>query len=325
MTSDINLGGTIYVTSKRAAEITGYTQDYVGQLARSGAIEAQRISGLWYIAEKSLRDHKENADTFRPEIPVVSEVKNDLETSISFDGRDFISAQRASVVAGYNQDYVGQLARAGKVDSRQIGNRWYIDRAALLEHKRTKDALLAAVQVESVGLQKIELKDEPSDSPDLHFSYDEPVDAVPSLPLAEAENLAREAEVQEDGPFLEEMDHTEKHIPIRVFTNDAPVEELQLEAEEIDLAEEYLPRASIARPSAHSKKMSVVMTYVLAGAVTLTFIAGGWYIATSNNATTTQPVVATASVGVKSTSSGLSQGIQSALSRIFAKEITYTR
>ena len=69
MAQEIDLGGTIYVSSKRAAEITGYTQDYIGQLARAGSITAQRVSGLWYVVEESLRNYKSKADEFKPTPP----------------------------------------------------------------------------------------------------------------------------------------------------------------------------------------------------------------------------------------------------------------
>ena len=69
MAQEINLGGTIYISSKYAAEKTGYTQDYIGQLARGGSIEAKRVSGMWYILEESLRAYKEKADQFVPVPP----------------------------------------------------------------------------------------------------------------------------------------------------------------------------------------------------------------------------------------------------------------
>ena len=154
MAHDINLGGTIYISSKHAAEITGYTQDYIGQLARLGAIEAQRVSGLWYVLEDSLKKHKEKSDAYIPEPPRRASYESGPEATVSFDGKDYISASRAAKLTGYSQDYVGQLARSGQVLSRQMGNRWFIDRNALMEHKKAKDGLLAEVQVASVGLHK---------------------------------------------------------------------------------------------------------------------------------------------------------------------------
>lgn len=76
----------------------------------------------------------------------------DEGSALSFEGKEYVSASRAAKITGYNQDYVGQLARGGKIPSKQIGNRWYVDSAALVQHKAEKDALLAAVQADSVGI-----------------------------------------------------------------------------------------------------------------------------------------------------------------------------
>ncbi len=154
MSDELPIGDKIYVSSKKAAAATGYAQDYIGQLARGGLIEAQRVGGLWYVRLDSLTGYKANAADFKPQQPQSSPAY-DPESIVSFDGKDYISASRAAKVTGYNQDYIGQLARSGKILSRQIGNRWYVDREGLVAHKNDKDKLLAAVQVESVGLARI--------------------------------------------------------------------------------------------------------------------------------------------------------------------------
>lgn len=212
MAQEINLGGTIYVSSKRAAEMTGYTQDYIGQLARSGSITAQRVSGLWYVVEESLRNYKTKADEFKPTPPPPSSrTERQLESAISFDGKDYVSAQRAADITGYHPDYVGQLARTGKVLSRQVGTRWFVDREAVVEHKRHNDALLAAVQAESVGLMRQEeiIQEKPEQS--LYFTYSEANEENEVLPNAEAQD--KFAEATEDPSSEESI----TEIPIRVI------------------------------------------------------------------------------------------------------------
>lgn len=151
MSDVIAIEGKEYFSSRRASEISGYKQDYIGQLARVGSIEAQRIGGLWYVNMDSLESYKKKSENQTPVPPRKQEV--DQDTLISFEGRDYISSGRASKITGYNADYVSQLARSDKILSKQVGNRWYLDREGLIAHKREKDALLAAVQVESVGLR----------------------------------------------------------------------------------------------------------------------------------------------------------------------------
>ena len=155
MVGDISLDGKQYISSKRASDLSDYSQDYIGQLARGGYIDAKRVGGMWYISMDSLTSYKDSAETaksFAEKVASPVSPANEVESLISFDGKDYISAARASQLTGYNSDYVGQLARGGKILSRQVGNRWYVEQDGILAHKQEKDALFAAVQSESVGI-----------------------------------------------------------------------------------------------------------------------------------------------------------------------------
>ena len=55
--------------------------------------------------------------------------------SLAIDGKVYISSSRASEIAGYSKDYVGQLCRSGKLVCRTIGRSWYIDEASLRRHQ----------------------------------------------------------------------------------------------------------------------------------------------------------------------------------------------
>ncbi len=57
MDDTVLIEGKTYISSKRAAKISGYTQDYVGQLVRGKRVTAQKIGRSWYIQEKSFRDY----------------------------------------------------------------------------------------------------------------------------------------------------------------------------------------------------------------------------------------------------------------------------
>jgi len=52
------LAGKKFITSKKAALLFGYTQDYIGQLCRGEKIDARRIGRTWYVSEKSILEHK---------------------------------------------------------------------------------------------------------------------------------------------------------------------------------------------------------------------------------------------------------------------------
>ncbi len=47
-----------YVSSKRAAKITGYAKDYIGQLCREGRVSARLVGRSWYVLESAIQDHR---------------------------------------------------------------------------------------------------------------------------------------------------------------------------------------------------------------------------------------------------------------------------
>lgn len=185
MADAVEVEGKEYISSKHASHLTGYTQDYVGQLARAGHIEAKRISGLWYVSIASLEGYKSNAEKFKP-TPPLKEIDS-TDSLLSLDGRDYISTTRAAKITGYHPDYVGQLARSSTINSRQIGTRWYVDREQLIAHKAEKDALLAAVQTESVGLAHKVGDAEPEAVNDEHPHFTYVQEIVSTIPEVRAE------------------------------------------------------------------------------------------------------------------------------------------
>ncbi len=50
--------GEKYVKASSIARDLGYTSDYVGQLCRSGKVEAQLVGRSWYVKEDSIKNHK---------------------------------------------------------------------------------------------------------------------------------------------------------------------------------------------------------------------------------------------------------------------------
>lgn len=54
----LEFDGQTYVSSKRAAGITGYAKDYVGQLCREGRVQARLVGRNWYVLESSIREHR---------------------------------------------------------------------------------------------------------------------------------------------------------------------------------------------------------------------------------------------------------------------------
>ena len=47
-----------YISSKRAAKMTGYAKDYIGQLCREGRVPARLVGRSWYVLESAIEDHR---------------------------------------------------------------------------------------------------------------------------------------------------------------------------------------------------------------------------------------------------------------------------
>jgi len=55
---EVILDNKKYIKASTIAKHLGYTSDYVGQLCRSGKVDAQLVGRSWFVAEDSLREHK---------------------------------------------------------------------------------------------------------------------------------------------------------------------------------------------------------------------------------------------------------------------------
>lgn len=61
-----------YVSSKRAAKMTGYAKDYVGQLCREGRVPARLVGRSWYVLEAAIQDHRFGTTNIQPKEEVKS-------------------------------------------------------------------------------------------------------------------------------------------------------------------------------------------------------------------------------------------------------------
>src|SRR3989344_7395922 len=61
-----------------------------------------------------------------------------MESPIFYDGKEYISASRASEKTDYTSDYIGQLCRTNKIHGRLIGKTWLVDIVSLIEHKKNR-------------------------------------------------------------------------------------------------------------------------------------------------------------------------------------------
>jgi hypothetical protein len=65
-----------------------------------------------------------------------------MSPNLFFDNKKYISAKEASLITGYSSDYVGQLARSKKIDSKKIGHHiWYVGEESILKYKNLSNGL----------------------------------------------------------------------------------------------------------------------------------------------------------------------------------------
>ena len=60
--NELIIQGKKYISSKHAAELTGYAKDYIGQLCREGYVEATMVGRSWYVLETSIMAHRFGKD-----------------------------------------------------------------------------------------------------------------------------------------------------------------------------------------------------------------------------------------------------------------------
>lgn len=306
MADEIVVEGEEYISSKRASESTGYSQDYIGQLARKGLLDSKRIGGLWYISHLSLARYKERADSSKAKVVATAAPAQPIEAVVSFDGKDYVSAGRAAELTGYHQDYVGQLARGGKVLSRQIGNRWYVERQGVLAHKKEKDSLLAAVQAEAVGLLR----------------------AHESL-KAKSEKIARKALYEQSEPQFTYVSESADLMPVfkhpveKAETPDerrVPIRVLQEASQEVRDTRDYrAPKAGSPWKTGISWAVGSVATIVIVLAI--------GYVSVANSARYTQieAISSQSASALMTSASGILSEMLDRLEELVAPEIIYKK
>jgi len=57
---------------------------------------------------------------------------------LPIDGKEYVKASKIAREFGYTADYIGQLARANKVDAQLVGRSWYVEIDSLKNHKASR-------------------------------------------------------------------------------------------------------------------------------------------------------------------------------------------
>lgn len=82
---ELTLDNKIYISSKRAATLTGYAKDYVGQLCREGRVEARLVGRSWYVLEDSIRSHRFGDDDTLDSVSIKTNEKQEEKKQTTED------------------------------------------------------------------------------------------------------------------------------------------------------------------------------------------------------------------------------------------------
>lgn len=80
--NELTIDGKIYISSKKAAEVTGYAKDYIGQLCREGHVEARMVGRSWYVLESSIRAHRFGGDPHAAPVETAPAAESEPASSI---------------------------------------------------------------------------------------------------------------------------------------------------------------------------------------------------------------------------------------------------
>ena len=60
-----------------------------------------------------------------------------MANSLILQDKNYISAKQVQSLFGYTSDYVGQLCRAGKLESKMIGRSWFVTEQSIIDYKNS--------------------------------------------------------------------------------------------------------------------------------------------------------------------------------------------
>lgn len=150
---EITIGDKKYVSSKRAATITGYAKDYVGQLCREGRVEARLVGRNWYVLESAIREHRFGSERELERARASEESEDEPLSPVSGWENPRYVAETPALVPGFAPKEATEKPRPPVIaDMQSAWNEWF-------EEKRPQAAYSVATEAE------IEEKEEDAPAP----------------------------------------------------------------------------------------------------------------------------------------------------------------
>lgn len=198
---EITLDGKTYISSKRAAAITGYAKDYVGQLCREGRVEARLVGRSWYVYEPSLASHK--AEDGRKADRTEQE---GMEEAVPFGRKESAPVDEGKVDLGY-----GLVGTPISTNTSDISSKYNIYSEPKYISEDAEE--LPKLREEAVRTQDVPRVEEPAD---------------PEVKIAEMQNAWQEwfsAAPESSNPLRHEVEYRQEPVVERYVREEpAPVQ-----------------------------------------------------------------------------------------------------
>lgn len=182
-----------YVSSKRAAKITGYAKDYVGQLCREGRVPARLVGRSWYVLETAIEDHRFGEHGAEKKIQEELSVPAPSTTWESPRYETFMPEDLPSLP--HLKDEVSQSSESNQEESLGVAHRLQDSWRAWFDH--------------------VEANSESSN------------------PAPTPENMGKEEVGKEEPPLEEESEDNDVNVPIHVVYEPLPKELLPISTKDI--------------------------------------------------------------------------------------------
>lgn len=158
------LEGKEFISTKRAAEITGYAKDYIGQLCREGRVASRLIGRNWYILESSIREHRygsevtEEAAESSDSNTATENDFNEIEEKVSFENEpaaeNIVEETVSASVAEEPQEDSEAIEEIRRAWQSWFSNRYVEETPATLELSKEREVMATKEAVESAYIEK---------------------------------------------------------------------------------------------------------------------------------------------------------------------------
>lgn len=213
---EITIGDKKYVSSKRAATITGYAKDYVGQLCREGRVEARLVGRNWYVLESAIREHRFGADTAeRPVEEVPEEVTSPASSASDWEKPRYVAETAAYVPEFVAKESVEAPSAPVIADMQSAWKEWF-------EEKRPQSAVTSAFEAPA----------EPYVAPEKRVEeFQETQEPVSVMRVAEEREpeVQIAGEIEEDGAVSLHRSYDSRQTGERIPATSVPIVDLSRE------------------------------------------------------------------------------------------------